>query len=1393
MSGNSAVHAKVEKRASLLLSAFRIEPSSKREASFAFSSKAPIHGWVAYSYDAAVPFFLIEAEGSQASQVYSFASGINKEAFILIADLDEKVVLIMRRPGKEGDPYLRLVLQKEEDFERATGVLRKLDLVSDSLTAHANLSDAVELLRVGAERHFVNRGLFSNYFLRERMIPHLAERGRRVERESTTFFTKFGGEILTASEGAPQVLAELGYKPVLVSSTAHPEYRLFLGSTKLDAICVVTGADYLDTKKSNEVVPSYQAVSALRQVHWVMLTNGRLWRLYSSRVSSSSTNYLEIDLDGIASDNDPRLLYFISLFSAASLAPKPSGSDLDSVFEGGLRYAQEIRDELSGKVFEGQLFLNLVRAVIAHSLSTIYKEDELREAKGTTLRLLYRILFILYAESRNLLPVSNPNYSSFSLEGIRQRLADFEKLPEGVELWRVLSALFKSIENGDAKAGVPAYDGELFRPDKDLDHLQPKNKYLAPALRELTEIGGKGIDYQNLGVRHLGSLYEALLEYDVHQAGEDLVVYKDRTLDAAYAADLKAKPKPFVSKGELYLSSRGLARKRTGSYYTPDELVKFLTKNGLQAVLESRQKSFEAHIAELNAKGGKDPDLEKAVIDDLLGIKVVDPAMGSGHFLVAVVDYITGWIMDRLKEHPEAPLVRIIDEDREKVIKEQKEKGIEISTEFLSDSIILKRLVMKRCVYGVDINPLAVELAKLSLWLDSFTIGTPLTFLDPHIRVGDSLIGLWLKNLKSKASLEGTLDSWVETVKEVGLDLSEKVSMPPDLNLEDVEESRRIYEEKREKTDPARVMLDLMAAQVLAPEKSARLPLNFGLIEKSLHQTKKPDFWSEVDKAQTIAAKFRAFHWELEFPEVFSKDGKGGFDLLITNPPWDVIGPEDDDFFSSYYPRIRSITNKQEKKKITNSLLKNQDIKKTYEQYREAIQTRNTFYLNSGVYAKRGREHANLWKLFLERSFQLVNRNGGSLSLVIPSSIVTDHGAKQLREELFKNRIRILYEFENVMGIFTDVHRSFKFVLLVADLGSSPSDSLHAAFYLHDMASLEGKVEQEKFLRISLEFVRKCSPESLSIPEIRNKALLSIITNVYDRNPLLSDPGKGWSVGLLQEELNRTRDSKLFKRNTSGWPLFEGKNFHQFIPDYEKPEYSVEPEDGLRRTEARRIYDSVNKKIHEVVRLAYRMIASSTNVRTMVACVLPPRSFCPHSATLVFPVINDTLNPENKEYQVLVSYLAGILNSFVFDFLVRTRVTMNLNYFHVMQTPTPRSYHGEFAEDICKISALLSSQDDRFKQFAEANDVSPSRLSMRQRIQLTAELNGLVAKQYGLTREETEIILNSFDGFKEDKELEKLEGEIHWTDELIRKFNGEVRKRVLFYFDGEMAAGMRTT
>ena len=276
--------------------------------------------------------------------------------------------------------------------------------------------------------------------------------------------------------------------------------------------------------------------------------------------------------------------------------------------------------------------------------------------------------------------------------------------------------------------------------------MQIKTKYLVSAIKELTEIEGKGIDYQNFGVRQLGSIYESLLDYTIKQAENDLVVIKDEFLDFTFASNLNTKPSRVIEKGDLYLSAGGLARKGTGTFYTPEKIVKFLVQKGLQPIFVDREKKFIQAIEKWRrTKTEKDATLST---NCLLDIQAVDPAMGSGHFLVIIVDEITKWIMSILQRYPDAPLADEIGKDRSKIISEQNKCGITLDTDLLAFNVVLKRKVMKRCIFGVDVNPLAVELAKLSMWLDSFTIGTPLTFLDHHIRCGDSLIGLWIDSLE---------------------------------------------------------------------------------------------------------------------------------------------------------------------------------------------------------------------------------------------------------------------------------------------------------------------------------------------------------------------------------------------------------------------------------------------------------------------------------------------------------------------------------------------------------------------------------------------------------------------------------------------------------------------
>ncbi len=756
-----------------------------------------------------------------------------------------------------------------------------------------------------------------------------------------------------------------------------------------------------------------------------------------------------------------------------------------------------------------------------------------------------------------------------------------------------------------------------------------------------------GIDYLNLGVRQLGSIYEALLEYSVSQAKTDLMVYKDSSggsknglliLDASFASDLESKPKSFISSGEIYLTVGGLARKGTGSYYTPDEIVRFLVRKGLEPHFQRRAAQFREDMERLRAAGGQDAERERASIEDLLGLEVVDPAMGSGHFLVAAANEITNWAITLLQENPDAPLMRQVEDDRRMILEEQAKRGINLYPEQLTDAVILKRMVMKRCVYGVDINYMAVELAKLSLWLESFTVGSPLTFLDHHMRCGDSLMGLWRSSLKEERQTR--LQRWTGELEAAGKALFHGVSQSHDLSLAELQQSREGYQRARAMTAPQEQLLDQQVAELLQPGS----------------------------EDGTLARQFGAFHWEYEFPDAFAET-EWGFDLVVMNPPWEAVMPEDDDFFSSYYPGFRRMRSKPEKRKVMAKLLEDAQIEMAYAQYKSAIECRVKFY-KSPEYQLRGSGHTNLWKLFMEKGIRLL-AGGGSLAVVVPSGIVTDEGAKPLRERLFEGRIRGLFEFENRQGIFPDVDGRMKFALIIWDK-DEPVQAFSAAFYLQNVLALEGKAEQDKFLEMPMNLLKISAPDTLSIPEVRNRKHLKVFSKLYQSNPLLGNADKGWHTAFVWE-LNRTNDSDLFLSDGQGWPLMEGKCFHQFLPDYEKPSFTIDPGLGLKRTERCRDYrDGINGFLHMSPRLAFRNIARSTDIRSLISCVLPPQSFSPHSVAIVVPFIRG--KAERDGYYRIICYLIGIFNSVVFDFLIRARVSMNLSFFYVYQTPVPADY-----------------------------------------------------------------------------------------------------------------------
>jgi hypothetical protein len=1357
-----------------ILSAIGLDYNKIRPTTLSISSKGAPKTWKAYTLDAFFPLFRIQATGAKISEIRNFISGIRTDNYIVIAELSDVTLLCMSRAKKGEAPYI-LPIRTTDEYERILNVLKKHNFRTDELSAHVAIYSCIELLKSGAEKHFINRGLFSSYFLRERLDKALSLRKRNVEKESVMFFSKFTSGIPSTYEDVPSVLSALGYS-LLKGET----YQLITKQGIINAGAIVVQDENLDVRSNHDnPVPSIQAVAALTKYPWVILTNGRIWRLYSSRVSSASTNYFEIDVDDITDEKHPKLKYFISLFGSQALVTgQDEISDLDFIYNGGLSYAKELEDDIRRKVFERQLFLDLVRGIISHSKTKKYSESQLQDAKRSALKLLYRILFILYAESRSLLPVSHSKYKEISLSSLRERLDSMEKEPDSTQTWNVLLTLFRSISNGSAEANIPQYNGALFEIDESLDYLKIENKYLVSALKELTLIEGKGIDYQNFGVRQLGSLYESLLDYTVRQAINDLVIINDEILDFSFVSDLKSKPSRVIEKGDLYLSVGGLARKGTGSYYTPEKIVKFLVQKGLEPIFQDREKKFVDAIRKWRrTKSKADAELSTK---QLLDIQVVDPAMGSGHFLVVTVDEITKWIMSVLQRYPDSPLALDIGTDRLKILSEQNKRGIRLDEELLSFNVILKRKVMKRCVFGVDVNPLAVELAKLSLWLDSFTIGTPLTFLDHHIRSGNSLIGLWIESLKTTKSGNLSLDVWTDDVESMGNTLYQ-ISLPADLTLSEFKRNKESYTEFREKSKALRVMLDMATAGIINRNLQENQPKNLSLIEETIRRNKLKNFdWSKpILDSISYSKRYNFFHWELEFPDAYS-DERRGFDLVVMNPPWDAVKPNDDDFFSQFDVQFRKIGNKQDKNKVKKKLLSEKEVNEKYEKYLQEIQDKVAFYKNSGQFVKRGAGDTDSWKLFLERASNLLT-DKGTLSIIIPSGIFTNDGGQELRNEILQNKIRYLYEFENKYGIFPAVHRSYKFVLLVADK-AKPTDFFPAAFYLHSIDSLINKKEKEKFMNLSLDLIRLTSPTSLIIPELRTEKELHIFEKLYRIHPLVSQgihKGK-WTFGFVTE-MHRTASSHLFKPNGKGWPLFEGKNFHQFIPDYEPNVFSVMREDGLKWTSRNRQYGELNSQIHELPRLCYREVASSTNVRSAIACVLPNHSFATHKVIIILPKFNNKLIL-NQEYYKIVSYMAGLVNSFVFDFLVRRKIDKTLSIFLIKQIPIPENIENSISTEIIKISARLSSSNENFGLLANATGNKVSILTMSERIELTARLNALVAHHYQIDKDEYMYIISSFTGFEEDDNLENMT-QIKWGDRLIRKFNGEVRKRTLKYYD----------
>lgn len=641
----------------------------------------------------------------------------------------------------------------------------------------------------------------------------------------------------------------------------------------------------LDQSTREQRNPSQQIDEYLRysELDWGILTDGRMWRLYEQRRSKHNA-YYAVDLIDLLQRDDPEaFLYFYAFFRQAAF----TGTWLDDVLKGSVDYAERLSETLEEQVYDAlelvaQGFLDYRRNRLnatPETLLTIYEQS---------LVLLYRLLFVFYAESREVLPYDERSRQSFSLAALKQRLARTSPQTwahETTSFYCHLNDLFFIIDQGDPQNDFPAYNGHLFSAE-DYPFLADKaigDRLLGEALDLLARVPDKddpaklvNVDYQDLDVRHLGAIYEKLLEYQLDIATEALAL----TPDGKYAP---AQDSPAIKQaGQVYLKSDNNERKITGSYYTPDFIVRFMVERSLDPLL---RRITERHAtADVEGHWHVVPDHAEALINEILALNILDPAIGSGHFLVEVTGYMAEW----LRSLALAPA--------------------DMSNE--DELIYWKRQVVNACIYGVDLNPLAVELAKLALWLATLAEGKPLSFLDHHLKIGNSLVGATLReiglNIRTPAQERRAQAKQAEAEAAGQLALLDDEDFAPAVgfavdkmaaiegviaeSVADVKTQEALYADLSAELQVWKHLADVWLARYFGLELDQNLwaALRVHVLSR---QEDDPVLSQRIQQAAALAQQHYFFHWELEFPEIFfDPDGQArpeaGFDVVIGNPPY---------------------------------------------------------------------------------------------------------------------------------------------------------------------------------------------------------------------------------------------------------------------------------------------------------------------------------------------------------------------------------------------------------------------------------------------------------------------------------------------------------------------------
>jgi hypothetical protein len=1116
-----------------------------------------------------------------------------------------------------------------------------------------------------------------------------------------------------------------------------------------------------------------------RRVKWGMLTNGAVWRLYWQDARSRAEEFFEINLahalgvpgvQGALDDpeSDHALRLFALFFGRGAFLPQAwdsAGRTLHAYALNEARlYEEKVSQDLGQRVFD-DIFAQLADALARADLHAQTQQigygqftrpqfapaylDEVREA---ALVLLYRLLFLFYAEDRHLLPVRDERYAEYSLRRIREDVRD--RVDAGAtfsstmpKIWLALKGVFQLIDKGDDDIGMPAYNGGLFNRQRSplLERTNVPDKVMAPiidALSRRTEDLLKGwINYRDLSVSHLGGIYERLLEYTLVHEVQAQDTYRD---------------KPEINR--LVAQPASFARKVSGSYYTHDDLVRLVLRESVGLLATERMAAFNAQCDRWRKKGSLNP-ADWAVLDkldpasQLLELKICDPAMGSGHFLVALVDYLADQVLEainaaaqRVADAPwaahlvelgrpwQSPLLARVAHIRRSIKTTAAAHGWNVPDAQLDDRHIVRRMILKKTIFGVDKNPMAVELAKTALWLHTFTVGAPLSFLDHHLKIGDSLHGERFDSVERGLQQLGMLFQQGELQRmKLAAQAIAQVADLTDADIGEVHESQRLAHEAQTQLAPIHAVLDFWRAlrwlipgwpaadprqlarllrgqperqaalaRLLDPQVNLVATLSLGRLDGDDPATQAAN--ALMAEARALATRETFFHWWTSFPTVFGEARAHGFDVVLGNPPWDRIKLQQVEWLAERDRAMAAQPRAADRKAMIAALQKkNAPLWQAFEQAAARAETQarvvGSGKLGSGDYPLLGGGDVNLYSLFVERAQTLV-APCGVVALVTPSGIAADKGAAPFFKGLSDGgRLGALFDFENRKGLFSDVDSRFKFCVLLFGGPARRFEQTRCAFFLHSLDELDK--QPERTLLLTAKDFARVNPNTGAAPIFRQRRDADITLGIYARHPVLvrhtpQGDQRAWPVRYVTM-FHMTNDSGKFLKpaelESGGWrraplnrwrkgqevalPLYAGRMIHQY--DHRSANVELN-EDNLkvatlsdRVSTAQKVAPDVYPQPQYWVRagdvppelrrpwaLAFRDIARATDVRTMIATIMPGTA-----AGNTLPLLLDVaMEPSDA------AFLLANFNALAFDYVVRQKAqTTHLNWYIVEQLP----------------------------------------------------------------------------------------------------------------------------